>query len=235
MSHQTDIESQQQEQLNTEEEDIDIGTSHQSTERWEVVDEYLNESQTQDDINVTNDSNSEEEGRLSGLQMLRSVASNMLSLRSIPMTTGASRRSSIIQAVVTRRPRSRSMVETHSSRTNESASQRRASLPARPRRNTHIQEQFSEIVLRRRRVDRGSAGSAGLEALRDLSQIMGAFSAVEACVVDDTTTHTETVDAVPVATAEMERDRKWRRFKRRICLSGMVRMQSYAMLLLPHY
>ena len=67
-------------------------------------------------------------------------------------------------------------------------------------------------------MDRGSAGSAGLEALRDLSQIMGAFSAVEACVVDDTTTHTETVDAVPVATAEMERDRKWRRFKRRICL-----------------
>lgn len=57
---QTDIESQQQEQLNSEEEDINIGTSHQSTERWEVVDEYLNESQTQDDINVTNDSNSEE-------------------------------------------------------------------------------------------------------------------------------------------------------------------------------
>ena len=106
MSHQTDIESQQQEQLNTEEEDIDIGTSHQSTERWEVVDEYLNESQTQDDINVTNDSNSEEEGRLSGLQRLRSVASNMLSCSPSPPSP---RRlvlvdDHLLQAVVTRRP-----------------------------------------------------------------------------------------------------------------------------------
>jgi len=202
---QTDIESQQHGQSNA-------NPKRQSSVSWaERVDEYLNEL-TEDEEEC------EEEIGLSGLQRIRSIASNMLSLRSIPMTNSTSRRSSVIQAVVTRRPRSRSMVEAHSSRSNESTSSRRNSAPGAPAtRNTTIRDRFGSIVRGQRRHNPlARSSSANNQALHDLSEMMGEiFHPVEAYAVDDSHRHTESVEAIPV---DMQRERKWRRLKRQIYL-----------------
>ena len=113
------------------------------------------------------------------------------------------------------------MVEAHSSRTNESGgSQRRASLPAQPHnRNTTIRDRFGSIVQRQRRHNPLARSSSGNnQALRDLSEMMGEITAVEAYAVDES--HTERVDAIPVDMIEMEtqRLRKRRRLKRQIYL-----------------
>lgn len=201
---QTDIESQQHGQSNA-------NPKRQSSVSWaERVDEYLNEL-TEDEEEC------EEEVGLSGLQRIRSIASNMLSLRSIPMTNSTSRRSSVIQAVVTRRPRSRSMVEAHSSRSNESTSSRRNSAPgASATRDTTIRDRFSSIVRGQRRHNPlARSSSANNQALHDLSEMMGEITAVEAYAVDESHRHTERVEAIPV---DMQRERKWRRLKRQIYL-----------------
>jgi len=203
---QNDIESQQHGQSNA-------NPKRQSSVSWaERVDEYLNETLTEDEEEC------EEEVGLSGLQRIRSIASNMLSLRSIPITNSTSRRSSVIQAVVTRRPRSRSMVEAHSSRSNESTSSRRNSAPcASATRNTTIRDRFGSIVRGQRRHNPlARSSSANNQALHYLSEMMGEITAVEAyAVVDESHRHTESVEAIPV---DMQRERKWRRLKRQIYL-----------------